>query len=271
MDLTPDLQTILIQIVNFLVLGVMLYYLAFRPIMRSMEKRAAERKRLEQQLGEERVELAQSREALEARLVHAEEEADTIVTAAQEKATDTRATMVQSAREESERILAEAHAEAQRLRSQATVASQSQTIESILEISAQLIGRVAPPEAHDRLVQQLSDRIWEMGRSEMGRVEDFRRSLGDRTPTAHVVTARPLSPEQQGLLARTFTALADRHVDLEVQDDSSLASGMRVRLADIVVDSSIAGQLELLRDDTLAALQEAEQVLRQLPAVPSTQ
>ncbi|HEC33912.1 MAG TPA: hypothetical protein ENI37_04275, partial [Chloroflexi bacterium] len=60
---------------------------------------------------------------------------------------------------------------------------------------------------HDSLVQQLSDRIWELGRSEMERVETFRRSLGDRAPTAYVTTARPLSPEQQGLLARTFTAL----------------------------------------------------------------
>jgi F0F1-type ATP synthase delta subunit len=105
-------------------------------------------------------------------------------------------------------------------------------------------------------VQQLSDRIWELGRSEMERVETFRRSLGDRTPTAYVTTARPLSPEQQGLLARTFTALADRHVNLELKTDPALAAGIRVRLGDTIVDHSIAGQLADLRESVSTALKE---------------
>ena len=61
---------------------------------------------------------------------------------------------------------------------------------------------------------------------------------------------------QQGLIARTFTALADRHVYMEVQVDPSLVAGMRVRIGDLVVDSSISGQMQELRDTALQALQE---------------
>ena len=258
MDLIPDVPTVVFQIVNFLILAALLYYVLFRPVMRNMKRRAAEREGFEHELSQERAEAAAARKELEARLAQAESEADAIITTAQEKAAEVRAAMLRQARGEAERILAEAHSESQRLRTQAIGASQRQTIDAILHISGDMIRRTAPPEAHDRLVQQLSDRIWQMGQTEMRRVDDFRRSLGDRTPTAHVATARPLSPEQQGLLARTFTALADRHVDLEVQDDPSLAAGMRVRLADIVVDSSIAGQLEQLRRDTLEALTQNE-------------
>jgi len=80
--------------------------------------------------------------------------------------------------------------------------------------------------------------------------------LGDREPTAHVTTAESLTLEQQGLLARTLTALADRHVDLEVRIDPDLVAGVRVRIGDIIVDSSIAGQLDELRDKALDALNE---------------
>lgn len=95
-----------------------------------------------------------------------------------------------------------------------------------------------------------------MGRSEMARVEAFRVSLGDREPTAYVTSAKPLSSEQQGELARTLTALADRHVDLDLRIDASLAAGLRVRLEDIVIDNTIAGQLQELRESVAQALKE---------------
>ena len=109
---------------------------------------------------------------------------------------------------------------------------------------------------HNSMVAELNDRIWEMGRQEMERVRTFRRSLGERTPTAHVATAEHLSSDQQGALARTLTALADRNVDIEMEKDSTLAAGMRVRLGDIVVDNSIAGRLEELRRHTSDALEK---------------
>jgi F-type H+-transporting ATPase subunit delta len=106
------------------------------------------------------------------------------------------------------------------------------------------------------LVQQLSDRIWEMGRSEMQQVETLRRALGDREPTVYVTTARALSPQQQGLLARTFSALADRNVNLDIKVDAALAGGVRVRLGDMVVDNTIADRLAALRESITQALEE---------------
>jgi F-type H+-transporting ATPase subunit delta len=106
------------------------------------------------------------------------------------------------------------------------------------------------------LVRQLSERIWELGRTDIQRVEAFRSSLGEREPTAHITTAQSMTLEQQGLMARTFTALADRHVNMEVQVDDKLVAGIRVRIGDIVVDSSIAGQMDELREQAVTALRE---------------
>jgi len=254
--LNLDVWTIVFQTINFLVLAALLYYLLFRPVMRGMKERAAEKEQSAHQIAEEQQEAAKLRAELKARLASAEEEAATIIATAQEQAKVERSGLLQETQAEVERILVEAHADAHRLRQQAVDDFHDELLDTILEISGWVIGRAAPPEVHDTLVQQLSDRIWELGRSEMERVETFRRALGDRAPTVYVTTARPLSPEQQGLLARTFTALADRHVNLELKTDPALAAGVRVRLGDTLVDNSIGGQLADLRESVSATLKE---------------
>ena len=252
--LNLDMATIAFQIINFLALAALLYYFLFRPVMRNMKKREAEKEQLARESAREREEAANLHAELEERLVHAEEEAAAIIVKAQGQAEADRKALLQEVHAEAERLLVEAHTDAHRLRQQAVEDFHDDLLDAILEISGQAIGRAAPAEVHDALVQQLNDSIWELGRTEMQRVEAFRRSVGDRTPAAYVTTARPLSPEQQGLLARTFTALADQHVNLEVRTDAALAAGIRVRLGDTLVDNSIGGQLADLRESVSTTL-----------------
>jgi F-type H+-transporting ATPase subunit b len=254
--LNLDLATIAFQIINFLALAALLYYFLFRPVMSRVKTRAAEKERLAREMAQKREEAAKLRAELEERLANADEEAAAIITEAQEQAEAERTALLEEVHAEAERILVEAHADAQRLRQQAAEDFHDDVLDAILEISGQVIGRTAPPEVHDTLVQQLNDRIWELGRHEMERVETIRRSLGDRAPTAYVTSAQPLSAEQQGQLVRTFTALADRHVNLELRTDPDLAAGLRVRLGDMVVDNSITGQLNQLREAASKALRE---------------
>jgi F-type H+-transporting ATPase subunit delta len=72
----------------------------------------------------------------------------------------------------------------------------------------------------------------------------------------HVTAARPLSQEQQRDLVQTFGALADRTVSVELEIDPSLAAGARVRLGDMIVENSVAQQLEDLRDEIGEALRD---------------
>jgi F-type H+-transporting ATPase subunit b len=254
--LNLDVATVIFQVINFLALAALLYYFLFRPVMRNVRARDAERERLAQETARERDEAERLRAELEARLARAEEEAAAIIVEAQDQAKIERTELLQEAQAEVERILVEAHADGQRVQQQAVDDFHEELLDAIIELSGWAISNTALPEVHDALVQQLNDRIWELGRSEMERVETFRRALGDRAPTAYVATARPLSPEQQGLLARTFTALADRHVNLELRIDRSLAAGVQVRLGDTLVDNSIRGQLAELRETVSRTLRE---------------
>jgi F-type H+-transporting ATPase subunit b len=249
-----DLQTLLFQLANFTILAVLLYFVLFRPVMRKMREQEAEKERIARETAQDRQEAERLRAALEDRLAGVEEEATAIVARAREQAEVERTALLQEAEAEAERILTEAHANADRIGSQTMNEFQDEILDTILAVSGHVIGQVTPPEVHAALIQQLSDRIWEMGRSEMGQVDTLRRALGDREPTVYVTTAQPLTAEQQGLLARTFTALADRHVNLEVTTDPTLAAGLRVRLGDMVVDNSIADRLEALRESVAQTL-----------------
>lgn len=256
LELIPNLTTTLFMIINFLITAYVLGRFVFRPLMAQAQERTARREELLEEAREERQETAALREEWESRVSQAEEQAASIVEEAQEDAERERKAVLQEAEEEVERILAEAYTDAARVRQQAVEEFHREMLDAILDISGMVIRQVAPEEVHRSLVQQLSDRIWEMGRSEMERVESLRRSLGERTPTAHVMTARSLSQELRSTLARTFTALADRNVNLDIEVDPDLVAGARVRLGDLVVDNSIAGELHALEGDAERALRE---------------
>jgi len=252
--LSLDLATVVFQVINFVVLAVILNRFLFRPVLRKAAERAAERERLARELAEERQAVAALRADLEATQVRLEEEKDKCVARIHEEAESDRLELLKEARSEAEQMLVEAQADAYRARQQAMDEFHEELVTAIVAISGTITARNAPPAVHDALVQGLSDRIRELGRAEMERVEAVRRSLGDRDAVAFVTSARELSGEQQALLARTLTALADRHVNIELNIAPELVAGLKVRLGDTVIDHSLAGQLEELRQQASAAL-----------------
>lgn len=254
--LSLDLTTVIFQLVNFVVLVVILNRALFQPVLRRAAERAEEKDRLMRELAEERQVIAALRADLEQKQAQLEEEKEQCIARIHEEAEADRLELLKGARAEAEQILVEAQADAYRMRQQAMDEFHDQLVVAILDISGTLIRRVAPPAVHDALVQGLSDRIREMGRSEMDRVEAMRRSLGDREALAHVACARELTGEQEAQLARTLTALADRHVNIELNISPELVAGLRVRLGDTVIDNSLAGQLEELRYQASLALRE---------------
>ncbi len=254
--LNLDKWTVLFQIINFLILAGALYFLLFKPVMGGMREQAEKKKRAEQELEQNRSEISRTRSALEARLASTEDEAGRLITDAQEEAEALRQSLLEAAEPEVERILTEAHSDAERIQEQLVADFQDDLLDTITTVSSQVIGRITPQASHDTMVQELSDRIWEMGRSEMQRVDRFRRALGTRVPTAFVTSARPITTEQQALLVRTFAALADRQVNIDVRVNTELAAGLWVRLGDLIIDNSVAGQLKDLRVSVAETLKE---------------
>jgi len=254
--LSLDLATIIFQVINFLVLAFILNRFLFQPVLRKAAEREEEKNRLMHDLAEERRQLATVRADLEQKQVEFEEQLEQMRTGSRDAVEKERQELLKEARAEAEKILVEAQTDAYRLKEQAVNEFHEQLVEAILAVTSTVAGRLCPPEVHDRMVSGLGDRVREMGRSEMPRVEAIRRSLGNREAVAYVTTAKELSTDQQAQLVRFLTALADQNVDVQLKIDHDLVAGLRVRLGDTVMDNSLAGQLEELRGEVSLALKE---------------
>jgi len=108
-----------------------------------------------------------------------------------------------------------------------------------------------------KLSDELNKEIWDMGKSDMPQVRTIRDSLAERTPTVNVVSAKELAAEQQRSLVRTFSALADRNVNMEIEINPELIAGIRIRMGDLVVENNLATELAELKSDVLKSLEES--------------
>lgn len=245
-----DIPTIIFEIINFLVLSALLYHFLFRKVLERVRARAEEKKQLMQALESEREQAGQIRAELDRRLEHAGHEIEEMISEARERLNEEHKKVLQGTRKEANRILSEARSEAEQLKQKAMQDFEDQILETVFQLSSDIVERITPKEAHDHLVEEINERIWDLGSDEMEVVETIRRSLGERSPTANVETAHKLTPTQQKQLMRTLSALIDRDVELEIERKPELVAGLRVRVGDTIIDNSVAAQLESIRSET---------------------
>ena len=86
-----------------------------------------------------------------------------------------------------------------------------------------------------------------------GQREFARRVLEYRNIAhARAVTAVPLTPEQTAALERSLEARTGKDILLETEVDPSVLGGVLVRIGDTVLDGTVRGNLERLREQLLA-------------------
>lgn len=256
MLLELDIPTIILEIVNFIVLSALLYYFLFRPVLERVEERTAEKARLLSETEQERQEATEMRAEIQEQLANIDRQVAQIVDDAREQIREEREAIMGQVRGEADRMLSQARREADRIQQAELKSIHTELLDTLAGVCTRIMGQVAPEQVHHSLVEQLTDRIWEMGRKEMEQVETLRRSLGDRPSTVYITSARDLSKEEQRELVRTFSAVADRNVSVDLEVDPALAAGLRVRIGDMVVDNSLAKQVSELHGQIAEALED---------------
>lgn len=252
-----DLVTILAEIINFLVLAVVLYLLLFKPVVQRMETRTQEKEALMNEAREKEARAQQLLEEIEERLANIDTEIEDKLQKAYEQAQAESEALLAATQAEAERILGETEIEAAKRQQQEVERMQEELVGSILEISAQVLSKTTPDVVHNNLIDELTTEIWDLGKSDMRQVRAIRDSLAERAPTVIVSSARELTPEQQRTLIRTFSALADSNVSMEIEVDPTLIAGLRVRMGDLVVENTLAMELNELRSEIVSSLEES--------------
>ena len=244
-----DLGTIIWEILNFLVLMVILYFLVFKPMTRRAEERAIEKAALRAALQRDQMDAQQRLDELDERLLNLGEEIERITDEAYVNSQIQQKDLLDATREEAEFIMMEAVNEARKEQEVDIKRLQGDLVETVIRISNDTLREVTPAQVHDQLIEEMTRNIWNMGRTDMRMVQNIRESLEARIPTVEIEVPRELTTEQQMKLINTFNALADKEVDLEVAVKPELVSGIRARVGDIVLDNTIYAHLDSLRDE----------------------
>lgn len=251
-----NLVTILAEIINFLVFAVAIYFLLFKPVVKRIEAREQEKEQLLAEAQQKRQEAEQKLSKIEARLSDIDSEIEERLQEAFQQAQAERASLIEATQEEAEKILKQAESEAAKRQQLEMEALQDNLVDTILSISNQILSKTTPDVVHEKLIEQLNSEIWDMGKGDMRQVRTIRDSLSERTPTVFVTSAKDLTPEQQRSIIRTFSALADSNVNMEIEIEPDLIAGIRVRIGDLVVENSLAMELNELRSDVVSSLEK---------------
>jgi len=244
-----DISTIIWEIVNFLILTAVLYYLVFKPMTKRAEERAVEKAALRASLIEDS-EAAEAKLAeIDERLMRLDEEMKKLTDEAYENSQIHQRDLLEATQEVANAMMMSAVSEARKEQAVDIKRSQADLVETVLHISNDTLQEVTPPKVHDALVEDLTRSIWNMGKTDMRAVQRLRESLVDRFPMVEISVPRELSVEQYNKLLNTFNALADREVEINVTIDIKLVAGIKARIGDIILDNSIGTHLESLSEE----------------------
>lgn len=252
-----NLVTILAEIFNFLVLAVALYFILFKPIVKRMDENARKRAALLTMAQKKDDQAQENLSLIEERLENIDQEIEVHLEKAQAQIQAESDVLLEATQKEAEKILFEAEKEAAKLQQQEIEDFHEELIDTILNISKQVLIKTTPPVVHDNLVEELVEKIWDLGKRDMRQVRSVRDSLAERIPTVHIASAKALSPDQQRSLIRTFSALADRNVNMEIDIDPALIAGVRVRIGDLIVENTLAMELADTKTDLATTIDES--------------
>jgi F-type H+-transporting ATPase subunit b len=240
-----DWATLAFQTINFLVLLWLLNRFLFKPLRGKLDERGRTIAEDLQSARSQEAEAALLRTEWEERRRTVEGEAEEILQTSRREATEMSAELFEEARTRLDRLTEEMRLDLVRQRNEIIVQQYDGILDTIITLSGNVVQSVTTRRTHDDLVTNFCASIYQMSQTD---IDEYRRLLAGRIPTAFVSTPVALTAEQSQTLADTLSSLIDRRVELQVSIDPELVAGIQVRLADKLIDNSIRQQLDRIRE-----------------------
>ena len=150
-----NLPALIAYLVNFIVLLGILFFFAYKPLIRLMDQRAERIRESLEAADQARQEAATSREAVEEALNEARQQGQRLLDQTREAAERYRAEEMDRARQEAENFVLRARAEIQRERDAAIEEVRSNFGDLAITAAERVIGRSLDPQAHEDLIAQV--------------------------------------------------------------------------------------------------------------------
>lgn len=231
----------IVQVINFLILLIVLNVWVYRPVLGLLEKR---KETVAQGLEDARV-------AAEAR-ANAEKEAEKIIAEAQTKATQIVRDATMRAEEAAKDIRAAAEAEAAKAREEALADVEQERVRILSELRGQ-VAALAMAAAQKLVGESLDEK------RQRSLIEEFFSGVKSGKvvvleeanvsgAAAEVISALPLTEQEQETVKKEVLSKLGSQATVAFRVDPSILGGLVIRVGDKVLDGSVAGQLESLRE-----------------------
>jgi len=235
-----NLGFLVFQILNFTIVAILLYKWAYQPILKALETR---KMKIAQSLEDARI-------AAEAR-ANAEEEARQIITKAQAEAAERVREATQRAEVAGNEVKNQAEAEAATIREQAKVDAglererilgdmRGQVAALAMAATQKLIGEALDEKRQRELIDQFFSGV------KSGKVVVL-EDVNLKGTTAEIVSALPLTDGEKESVRSQITAKVGAQT-VAFRVDPNILGGLVVKVGDKVLDGSVSGQLEVMRE-----------------------
>ena len=235
-----NLGYLLVQILNFAIVFVVLRVWVYKPIVGLLEKR---RQRIAQGLEDARVAAearANAEKEAQAILSRAQAEADQKIREASERAEQVAREIRAAAEKEATAIREAAAGEAEQARATALGELRGQVAALAIAAAQKLIGESLDEERQRGLVQEFFSGV-KKGRVLVLQGETIQGS------SAEVTSALPLTDEEQETVRMQLAKPLGAGATMTFRVNPAILGGLIVRVGDKVIDDSVAGKLEGLR------------------------
>ena len=238
-----NLGFFLFQVFNFIIVLVLLTAWAYKPMMNALENR---KKKIAQSLEDARI-------AAEAR-ANAEAEARKIILEAKAQVTREVSEASGKADRTAREIIAQADAEAVKIRAEAVEEATAEKDRILHELRGQiaalamaatqkLVGETLDQTRQHALIQEFFSGV------KSGKVQILEDSslIGS---SAEVTSALPLTPDEQETVKKdVLSRMGEKQAAVSFQVDPTILGGLVIKVGDKVLDGSVAGQLDNLRQN----------------------
>jgi len=239
-----NLGYLLVQIIHFAIIFVVLRAWVYKPVLGILEKR---RLNIAQGLEDARI-------AADARK-NAEADAEKILADAQRKASDVIREASERAEQAAREIKIQADADASKARENALVELEQERTRVLRDVRGQ-VGALAIAAAHKLIGASLIDdekRQHELLNEFFSGVKDGKVVVLDGSSkvtgaAAEITSALPLTNEEQETVKRELLSTLGESAEMTYRVDPSILGGLIVRVGDRVMDGSVLGQLQELKE-----------------------
>lgn len=157
-----NLGFLISQIVNFTLLAVLLYFVAYKPILRMLDERSARIKKGLEDAEQASRRAAEIEQEFEARMVEARKEGQEIIAQATQMSEKARQEILETARQEARAQIAKAKEEIARERDLAMAELRQQVADLSLAISEKVIGETLDEQRQRQLIAAFLEQTEEL-------------------------------------------------------------------------------------------------------------